>query len=379
MKCKEPGWPSTKEYLENFTARIEKLRIPFSGSLELTHRCNLNCVHCYLCPQDSRHTHNRSREIGTVRMLSLLDEITEAGCLNLLITGGEPLLREDFTVIYRHARENGLLVTVFTNGTIITDKIIHLFRELPPVEVEISIYGATAATYEGITGVPGSYERCLRGLKNLLQSGTRVNLKTVLMTLNSHELNDIEDIAKELGVKFRFDAAISPCLNGNGGPLSLRVPPEEAIEKEMADPMRVERWGRFFEKFKDATLGNNLYGCNAGLTAFHLDPFGRLMPCMMTMDIGCDISETPFVTGWVNIMKSIMDRKAGADFACRGCKKINFCGYCPGFFRLENGQEDICSEYLCRMGDLRLQYIYKHMLKGEHNGHQERSGQQAAV
>jgi radical SAM protein with 4Fe4S-binding SPASM domain len=367
MKCKEPEWPRTKEYLEDFTAKTEKLKIPLSGSLELTHRCNLNCVHCYLGPQDSRQAH-KGREIGTSRMLSLLDEITEAGCLNLLITGGEPLLREDFTIIYRYAKEKGLLVTVFTNGTIVTDEIIQLFRDLPPVEVEISIYGASAATYERITGIPGSYERCLRGVKSLLQNGTRVNLKTVLMTLNSHELYDMENIAKELDVKFRFDAAISPCLNGNGRPLSLRITPEEAIEKEMADPLKMERWGNFFKKFKDSTLGNDLYGCNAGLTAFHLDPFGRLMPCMMTMDIGSDISQTPFMTGWENIINRIKDRKAGADFACRGCKKINFCGYCPAFFRLENGREDICSEYLCRMGDLRLQYIHEHMSKGEHDG-----------
>jgi radical SAM protein with 4Fe4S-binding SPASM domain len=360
MKCVEPHWPTTKEYLEDFGARTERLKVPFSGSLELTHRCNLNCVHCYLGPQDSRQSH-KDREIGTPRMFSLLDEITEAGCLNLLMTGGEPLLREDFTLIYRHAIENGLLVTLFTNGTMVTDDILQLFSELPPVEVEISIYGASAATYERITGVPGSYERCLRGVKSLLQNGTRVNLKTVLMTLNSHELRDMENIAKEFGVKFRFDASISPCINGNGGPLTLRVSPEEAVEKEMSDPLRVEHWGRFYEKFKDCTLGNNLYGCSAGLTAFHVDPFGRLMPCMMTLDIGCDISETPFMTGWEDIIKRIKDRKAGADFACRSCKKINFCGYCPAFFRLENGQEDIYSEYLCRMGNLRFQYIYEHM------------------
>lgn len=374
MKCKEPVWPGTKEYMEDFTARIEKLRIPLSGSLELTHRCNLNCVHCYLGPRDERQVHE-GREMSTGRVLSLLDEMIAAGCLNLLITGGEPLLREDFAAIYRHARGNGLLVTVFTNGTMVTDDIIQLFRELPPVEVEISLYGATAATYESITGVPGSYEKCLRGVNSLLKNGTRVDLKTVLMTLNSHELYDMENIAKDFGVKFRFDPAISPCLNGNGDPLRLRITPEEAIEKEMADPLRVERWGKFFETFKDSTLGKDLYGCNAGLAAFHLDPSGRLMPCMMTMDIGYDISGSPFMTGWENIMPRIRDRKAGADFACRGCKKINFCGYCPAFFRLENGREDRYSEYLCRLGNLRLQYIYEHRSKGEHNGPQKRSGQ----
>lgn len=377
MKCGTPEWQDTKEYMEVFSARIEKLRIPFSGSLELTHRCNLNCVHCYLGPRDERQIH-KAREMGTARVLSLLDEMTAAGCLNLLITGGEPLLREDFAEIYRHARGNGLLVTVFTNGTMITDDILQLFRELPPVEVEISIYGASAATCESMTGVRGSYESCLRGIQDLLRNGIRLNLKTVLTTLNSHEFYAMENMAKEFGVKFRFDAALSPCINGNSGPLSLRISPEDAIEKEMADPLRVERWGKYYDAFKDITLGNNLYGCNSGITVFHLDPFGVLMPCMMTVDITSDIAETSFMSGWRNINR-ITDRKAGAAFVCKGCKKINFCGYCPAFFRLEKGREDIRSEYLCRMGELRLNHIREHMTKGEYDGQQERTEPQTAL
>ena len=79
--------------------------------------------------------------MNTARVLSVIDEITEAGCLSLLITGGEPLLRHDFSEIYRHAKKSGLLVTVFTNGTLITPAVIELFADLPPQIVEISLYG----------------------------------------------------------------------------------------------------------------------------------------------------------------------------------------------------------------------------------------------
>jgi radical SAM protein with 4Fe4S-binding SPASM domain len=276
-------------------------------------------------------------------------------------------VRPDFPELYRHAKENGMLVTLFTNGTTLTQSILDLFCELPPAEVEISIYGATAPIYESITRVPGSYEKCMWGIRNLLDRGIRVDLKTILMTINRHEFAAMENMARELNVRFRFDAAISPCLDNDISPLDLRVSPEEAIEKEMSDPVKARNLKKFFDNFKDRTLGPDLYGCGAGLTAFHIDPFGCIFPCMMALDIKCDISEIGFMAGWDNIVPRIKNKKVSEDFACRGCVKINICGYCPGFFRLETGIEDVRSEFICKMGDLRYKYI-NHAIKGEDGG-----------
>ena len=137
-ECNVHEWLSTEKYLEEFSAKAERLRIPLSGSLELTNRCNLDCVHCYFGPQAKREVPG-AVEMSTARILSLLDEITDAGCLNLLITGGDPLLRDDFPIIYKHAKEKGLLVSVFTNGTLITKRVLDLFADLPPREIEISL------------------------------------------------------------------------------------------------------------------------------------------------------------------------------------------------------------------------------------------------
>jgi radical SAM protein with 4Fe4S-binding SPASM domain len=308
-----------------------------------------------------------------------LDEITEAGCLNLLITGGEPLLREDFPEIYRHAKEKGLLVTVFSNGTLITGKVIELFRHYPPLEVEISLYGATAGTYEKITGVSGSFEKCMSGIKRLLDSNIKVNLKTILMTMNSHELFAMQHIAEGLGVRFRFDAAISPCITGDKSPLDLRVSPEEAIEKELSDPNRFRLWKKYFEGIRGRVLADNLYGCGAGVTGFHVDPSGSLQPCMMTLDIHHDLSDSGFLEGWNNITLRIKEKKAAAEFACRGCEKINLCGYCPAFFRLENGAEDVRSDYICKIGNLRYQYLTNHFQGGEDHDTEERKNLQTAL
>jgi radical SAM protein with 4Fe4S-binding SPASM domain len=234
--------------------------------------------------------------------------------------------------------------------------------------VEISIYGATAPTYEKITRVPGSYKRCFDGIGRLLDRNIKVNLKTILMTINRHELDDMENIARKFGVRFRFDAAISPRIDGDKTPLSLRVSPEEAIEKEFSDSKSLQSWKKFYEKFRSCRLGNALYPCGAGVTGFHIDPYGYIQPCMTTLNIKCNISEVGFMAGWEDITQRISNKKAGADFTCRRCDKINLCGYCPDFFRLENGAEDICSEYLCKMGNLRFEYITNNLSKGGHSG-----------
>lgn len=357
MECTQTIWLSDKEYLLQFNKKVTQLRVPLSGGIDLTQQCNLRCVHCYLGDQACIRV-NFKKELSTAEWIALIDEVTEAGCLYLLLTGGEPLLRKDFSGIYRHAKTNGLLVTVFTNGTLITDRILELFDDLPPHAVEVSLYGATVDTYEKITGVKGSYERCLNGIRQLLDHKINLKLKTILMTYNCHELLDIEKMANEYGVKFRFDAAIFPCFNGDKAPLTLRVTPEEAIGKEFADDDRLRQWQDFYKKRKDLSESDTLYNCGAGLTNFHIDPYGNLQPCLMTNSYKYNLLSGSFLTGWRDVIPRIREKKAAAGYVCNRCEKRTLCGVCPAFFELENGSENVLSEYLCAMGQHRFQVIH---------------------
>lgn len=347
---------SDKEYLEQFRRKTVQMRLPVSGSLELTSRCNLKCVHCYLGTQRGC-LRDYSEEMSTVRVLSMLDEITEAGCLRFLITGGEPLLRKDFTGIYSHARKNGLLVTVFTNGTLITEEIIEVFKDLPPHSVEISLYGASAATYEKITGVRGSFEKCINGIERLLNAGINLDIKTVLMSINKHEFYDMEKIAAEYGIRFRFDAAIFPGFDGDRSPLALRVKPDEAVERDFSDKGRLRLWNEYFQRTQGIPVSEALYNCGAGVTGFHIDSKGSLSQCLMTSGLKYDLAHESFSDAWNNITSAVRSKKAGADFACAKCKKRSLCGFCPALFVLENGSEYIHSEYLCALGESRYEKL----------------------
>jgi len=356
MDCGQTEWLSNKEYLEQFSKRVAQERVPLSGSIGLTRRCNLKCVHCYVGDKEDIAKNDR-REFSAAQWISTIDEITEAGCLYLLITGGDPLFKKDFGKIYSHAKKKGLLVTVFTNGTLIKDHILELFDDLPPHCVEISLYGATADTYEKITRINGSYEKCLRGIERLLDHQINVKLKTILMTLNRQEFYEMEKMAKDYGVSFRFDPAIFPRFDGDKSPLDLRVSAREAIEKEFSNEERSRQWKDFYERMREISISNALYNCGAGLAYFHIDAFGNLQPCLMVKDLHYDLAYGSFSEGWRNDVVRIREKNAGAAYSCNKCEKMALCGFCPAFFKLENGAEDIFSEYLCALGQHRFQAI----------------------
>lgn len=353
MECNQTIWLSDEAYLRHLDKKVERERVPLSGTIDLTHQCNLNCVHCYLGNRSARKVDSLV-ELSTDQWFRIIDEFTEAGCLFLLISGGESLLRKDFKEIYRRLKTNGLLITVFTNGTTLTDDILDLFVDLPPHSVEISLYGATEETYEKITGSRSAFRRCISGIEALLNNGIHLSLKTILMTLNIGEFSAIKDIAKGYKIEFRFDAAIFPCFDGDKSPLDLRVSPKEAIEKEFSDKRVSGEWKDYFEKRKDLTFPDYLYLCGTGVDSFYIDPYGHLQPCVLVTDPTYNILNGSFLDGWRNVIPGVQKKKASKDYACNKCDKMVLCGVCPGFFRLESGSEEICSEYLCNMGQERL-------------------------
>jgi MoaA/NifB/PqqE/SkfB family radical SAM enzyme len=116
--------------------------------------------------------------------------------------------------VYRYAKQKGLLITLFTNGVLINKKIADFLAEYPPHHIEISLYGYTKNIYEKITGKSGSFERCLRGIHLLTERGLPLQLKTMVITLNKHEIWKMKPFAEEdLGLEFRYDAMISPRLD----------------------------------------------------------------------------------------------------------------------------------------------------------------------
>lgn len=354
--CEQATGLDDKQYWEGFSSTVLDQRVPFSGSLALTHRCNLACAHCY-ARDENQYQNAQDSELNANEWIRIITEIKDAGCLYLLLTGGEPLLRQDFSEIYSFAKRNGFLITVFTNGTLVTGETAELFRQLPPRLVEITLYGATAEVHDRVTGVPGSFNRARQGIETLIGLGINVGLKSVLMTLNLAEFSAIEKLAQSYDVKFRLDAAIFPSLAGDRSPLDLRVTPEQAVALEMANPERVREWREYFANFRLASHGNKVFACSAGKTNFHIDPDGNLYPCLIARSHKYSLRQGSFLVGWQGEIARIREEEVNGENRCGDCEKKLICGFCPGFFEMEQGQNQAPSDYICTIGKLRYTYI----------------------
>ncbi len=360
MECPQNMPESKEEFLRRFMRKAHEQRIPLTGSMNLTHRCNLRCVHCYIRPTPAQA--NAAQELPTRRWLEILDEVTEAGCLNFLITGGEPLLRPDFPEIYKKARQNGLVVTVFTNGTLVDDAILDLFTEYPPTKVEITLYGATETTYERITQTPGSHRKCLTALTRLQERGIPLALKSILMTPNAAEFGEIQRMSEELGCKFRMDAYLVPHVNGDKTPLELRVSPERAVEVEFEIPKRSSAWRRYYERQEEYQHSKTAYACGAGRTGFHIDAFGHLQICMMETRWWHDLRTGCFHEGWRHVLPRIISRPAPQNDPCQECSDWLLCGACKPQVAMETGSESVPPQFLCELGQARRRKIESRLM-----------------
>jgi radical SAM protein with 4Fe4S-binding SPASM domain len=344
------------EFSRRLHKKLAGQRLPFSGSVELTFRCNLRCAHCYVA--DGNNPGAIQHELTTGEWRGIFDQIAGEGCLWLLLTGGEPLTRPDFLDLYMHAKRKGFLLTLFTNGTLFTPRLADSLAEWPPFAVEITLYGRTQATYERVTGVPGSHARCMRGIELLMERGLPLKLKTVLMTHNKHELEDIRTYAESLGVDFRFDPILNAGLSDDAAPTRLRLSPQEVVELDQADARRMESWREFCGRSIGLPARSEyLYTCGAGNSTFHIDPYGQLSSCLMVRQSHYDLRQGNFSQGWHEFIGSVREQKRSIDSRCAQCALLSLCGQCPGWAQLEHGDQEKPVEYLCQVAHLRAEAL----------------------
>jgi radical SAM protein with 4Fe4S-binding SPASM domain len=343
-------------------------RAPLEGTLETTFRCNLKCVHCYV-NEPVGDFKLRDRELPLARLKELIDEFADAGCLSLLMTGGEVLVRPDFAELYSYAVSRGLLVTIFTNGTLITERIADLFDEHRPRSIEISLYGMTRETYEKVTAVPGSYDKCIEGIERLVARGLPLTLKTMALTWNMHEIAAMTAYAESLGLQFRFDGLLNPrvdCGANRNGELQLSA--EQAIALDLQDPKRMKDLQDFCARFvPDAGTNaeaDTVYRCGAGQTSFTVDPYGQLLMCQLSRKASVDVREQTFAYGWNEVFPLLRERRWQTQSVCRTCNLASLCGSCPGSAEMETGSIEGLVAQFCEIAHLRADAVL-----GEKSGH----------
>lgn len=332
-------------------------RAPLSVSIEVTRRCPLECLHCYNnLPMSDLEA--RGRELSKDEHCRALDELAEMGCLWLLYTGGEIFARKDFLEIYTYAKQKGFLITLFTNGTLINEKIADYLRQWPPFAIEITLYGRTRETYEALTGIEGSYQRCMRGVALLRERGLPLKLKTVPTTINKHEVVAMKDFAEqELHLEFKFDSLVNPRIDCSQSPLGVRLSPEEVVALDLHWP-KIAAEHRENAKH-DLQAGSTeeetgtVYSCGGGVNSFALDPYGHMSICVLSHHDTYDIRSGSVREGWEQFLLKVRAKERKRISKCVRCRIRSLCSMCPANGELENNDPESPVDFLCEVAHLR--------------------------
>jgi MoaA/NifB/PqqE/SkfB family radical SAM enzyme len=321
-------------------------RVPLSGSLEVTWRCNLRCVHCYM------GAYRSEPELSLVEIRRVIDELVDAGCLRLLITGGEPLLRPDFREIYRYAVQKGLLLTLFTNGTLVDREIAAFLKDYPPVLCEVSLYGASSASYGRVCGCPEAFEKALAGVDLLRAAVPHLGVKSLALLENAEEMGLLEHLCAERGVDFSYDTDLFPRLDGNPEPFRHAFPPEEGVRRVLDSQLHREVWGKQRHDWEAAQgrvlkRADKVVVCVAGAWTFHIGPFGDLCLCMLLRDPSYSLRSGSFREGWETLIAELIERERAVRLACVACPDLKYCMPCAGRNRLETGSMECPAPVQC--------------------------------
>jgi radical SAM protein with 4Fe4S-binding SPASM domain len=334
--------------------RAAAQRQPLNGTFELTARCNLACRMCYINSNAVGAVATPARELSAAEWLELARRAVEHGMMFLLLTGGEVLLRADFFDIFTPLTQMGLIITVFSNGTLIDDAIAERLATAPPNRTEISLYGATAAVYESITGVPGSYARCCAGIEALVRHRVPLGLKTILTRQNLHELPALRRMARNWGVPFTAGWLLTRHRDGAPTPVEqCRLTPENVIELEMQDAAAAATWNADAQRANDGAAAPAFY-CQAGRAAFLISPAGEMNVCADLPLPAARPLEIGFQTAWEQLQHFVDSAPPPAD-TCQRCDVRGFCQRCPAWSWLETGQLTEPVPYLCAVAHTRME------------------------
>lgn len=325
---------------QRIVASYYNRQLPYNVFIELTYNCNLRCPHCYI--QDSLT--EEKKFLDKEKVFEVLDDLEKMNTVNVFFTGGEATLHPDIVEILKYATSKNILVSLLTNGQLLTDKLLSEIKEIPLYEIQLSLYG-NEEEHDSFVNKPGAFQKVNDVLRYLRKEK---GIGRAAYSLTKRNCNSFSNIFQEFhlqSIPMGVTAAITPTAKGNKKPTELRVMDKELLKKV----------------YQQANL--SLYGsiCNAGVCRFRISPDGVVNPCEMMHHIVfgnvfdkkfSDILQSQERRNWVSYFKNMKDQ-----CECNDCEKRSHCSYCPGVFYQEMGSFEKPSTYYCFLAELKQELV----------------------
>ena len=369
--------PYVSKYLH---AKGRKLGLPISGNFELTARCNFDCPMCYVHLKQE-DVAAQGKELTTSQWIDLAREAKDRGMVFALITGGEPFVRKDFFEIYGAMKKMGLLISINSNGSMLTGEVLRKLIEDPPFRINISLYGGCAETYRTMCG-QDAFERVVTNIRAVKEAGIDVRINLSITGYNRQDVERIYRISQELGVHVKAASYMFPSIRVNGQQFGqndrlsaeeaaacavkwdqLRLSPEEFRERAKA----MHCFAAVEERDCPTELEDGI-SCRAGSTAFWLTWDGRMLPCGMMPGPVTYPMEVGFEAAWAQLRRETAKTRAAA--GCAACPKKEVCTVCAASRVAETGSFEQVPEYICRYTDALIEKTWEAYLESEDKSHE---------
>ena len=338
-------------------------RTPLNGTFELTGRCNLSCKMCLVRVDQAQIKKLKKRERTTNEWIQMAKQVADAGTLGLLLTGGEAMLRPDFCEIYEAIAKMGFLITLYTNATMVTEKIMDLFRKYPPHKIGVTMYGASNSTYEKLCGCKDGYDRFIEGIEQLTTLPSLFEIRTTIVKDNRSDLSAMKQFTKE---KFGPDKVlqisrfISKSIRGGIACAErCRLSPEEnvaMIDSGLVEIYQKVKNGEFklpdsvekypLKRYGTASESGYLFqNCDAGINQYTITWDGSMYACEL-MSEGCT---KPFEVGFQKAWEELPNcyPESHSIQVCEQCQYEPFCESCPAIRKAETGDFFGKPDYFC--------------------------------
>lgn len=350
-------------FLQYLHAKAKQKGAPLSATFELTSRCNFNCRMCYIHSADSAA--NKARELNAAQWIEIGSEAAKAGVAMILLTGGEPLIRDDFAEIYTGLKKLGLLISVNTNASLLSGRNAELFYNDPPSRLNVSLYGAGNETYTSLCG-GAHFDAVIANVKAMLDRGIDLRFNISLTPYNAADLERMYAIASELGVHVKATPYMYPPARTSGfvtGENAARFTAKEAaFYRTRCDLLHFgeeeyrKRAKAYVEKGEaetgeciDVTEEGSGMKCRAGSTNFWVNWQGKMNVCGMFPSEGFDILQEGFAVCWEKVKARRAAIRTPAE--CETCPKRKLCPVCASVCVTETGSFSSLPRYACEMSE----------------------------
>jgi len=310
---------------------------PVTVSFQVTDRCNYDCVHCY-------QEHVAHDELSIDEVERVLREIADLGVLFLTLMGGEFFMHPHADRILATAHELGFAIKLKTTGHHITDKRADRLAQLRPIQVDLSMYAATAHLHDSVTTQHGSWEKTYAAAQRLVARKIPIQLNAPVMEETAGDLEKLRALARELGAKHTFDPKITGMENQDQSPTGLRLTGESLAEFYRGEQTGIADFlAESYQGFDPTTTDRRPLAdapCRAGKQTININPRGEVWPCNL-LPIKCGDLRTQSLADVWRSSAELADLRdlRWADIAeCNTCAVRSYCQRCNAMALLEQGE-----------------------------------------